>query len=231
MTGRQRGALKFGVICALAAEAQSLSDRKLNTKTVYETGENVLILVAGVGRDNAMRGCEQLVDAGANCLVSWGFAGALAPDLVRGVIVMPTNVRSETASIEVNASALAVRPGTHRGSLFSSDQAIRTVAEKRQLHAALAADAVDMESYAIAAFAQSRGVACRVIRAIVDTSKDDIPAFIDASGTTKGLLRGCLQDPAAIAAVARLGIGYFKARRNLAKVARAFTAGATCARW
>jgi nucleoside phosphorylase len=83
--------------------------------------------------------------------------------------------------------------------------------EKRRLFEERGADAVDMETAAVAAVCEQRGVAWGVVRAISDPAGEALPAFVEKLNRPDGrangwaAVRSILRDPRRIGALARLG--------------------------
>jgi nucleoside phosphorylase len=130
-------------------------------------------------------------------LVSFGIAGALRPGLEVGTVLDATRVVDETGVVLWEGAPLGVasaRPGT----ILGASRIIDHAAERARLHLTSGADAVDMESGALAR--SGRLVGC--IRAISDTPDRELAGLAEAAkpnGDTDyaGLLRGFLRAPSA----------------------------------
>ncbi len=79
----------------------------------------------------------------------------------------------------------SIRPGR----LLTVDQVVRTSAEKAALHRRFEADAVDMETSAVAALCGERAVRFLAIRVISDDARADLPAEIASLLTRSGSYR------------------------------------------
>jgi len=106
----------------------------------------VSISVSGVGHANAREAASRLLNESPTpkLVIAAGFCGALVPTLRVGDVVTSPRI-------------------------FTATHLISTPNEKRQLAELHGADAVDMETSAIAAACAERGVAFRAVRAVSDT--------------------------------------------------------------
>ena len=145
---------------------------------------NIQIHVSGIGRDRARR-CVELVLATSPPLliIAAGFCGALNPTLQVGDIVMPPR-------------------------LLTVDHLVCDPAEKRRL--AREADAVDMESAAIAEVCASKGIEFLAVRAVSDTSDTALSPELEhlLSGGTVSIWKACralLGKPTLLPEFLRLG--------------------------
>jgi adenosylhomocysteine nucleosidase len=102
-------------------------------------------------------------------LVSFGVAGALADDLRVGDVLDATRVVDETGATLWEGAGLGVR-GARPATVLASDLLVHDSAERRRLHAASGADAVDMESGVLARSGRLAGV----VRAVSDGVDSDI---------------------------------------------------------
>jgi nucleoside phosphorylase len=97
-------------------------------------------------------------------LVSFGLAGALAGDLEPGVLVTAREIVAEDGARLWAGEPLSV-PGARTGVLCAAGRVVDDPGERRALAARTAADAVDMESAALAATGRLAGA----VKAISDT--------------------------------------------------------------
>ena len=136
-------------------------------------GEHDVLLAAnGAGArrasaavDGALRGFA------ADCVVSTGFCGALAPELRVGDVVVGTGVA-------VGAGILpAVTPSCglahHTGVVCSIDHVAQSASEKRQLRAT-GASAVEMEAGGVAERAAVHGVPFYCVRVVTDMAEEEM---------------------------------------------------------
>jgi adenosylhomocysteine nucleosidase len=195
----------LGVITGLTAEARLA--KRLGA-----------VLAAG---NAPARAAEHLADQGATALLSFGLAGGLNPALLPGTILVPAFIVTGTDSFETDAAMNAWLQGGNGGTIFGGETAIATGAEKHALRARTGADAVDMESGAVAVVAKARGLRVAALRVICDPADGDLPpaalVAMDARGGI-GILRvlaSVLRRPAQIAALLRLSGQAAAARRAL----------------
>jgi hopanoid-associated phosphorylase len=127
---------------------------------------------------------ESFVRDGAEALVSFGIAGALAPSLTPGRLLVPRAVIDDTgarypvdpgrhaqALQALHAAGLAVE----EGDLLGAAAAAASPARKAELYQATRAVAVDLESHLVARAAARAGKPFLVLRAIADTAAQALP--------------------------------------------------------
>ena len=112
----------------------------------------------------------------ANCLMSFGIAGALAPYLRPGDVVISTEVVSDdnrwTAEpgFQNQAASLAREIGAFNGAVFGANAILATEEEKSRAWRDTGALAVDLESDVVARIASKAGIPFLVTRTIADTA-------------------------------------------------------------
>lgn len=160
----------------------------------------VLLAQTGMGRERAERAAQFLLERyPVSCLVSFGFAGGLAPDLQIGDLVVcrellgpdgleagrrhfsdPFLADMATEILEaIGACFSGGRGVTLEGVLYNPE-------EKRALGRSLGALAVDMESYWIAGVAAQWRVPFLAVRAVSDVVSESLPPldrFVGPDGT------------------------------------------------
>jgi len=149
-------------------------------------------------------------------LVSFGIAGALSGDLAVGTVIDATRVVDESGEVLWEGEPLGASPA-RTGTILGASRIVDDPAERARLHAATGADAVDMESGALAR--SGRLVGC--LRAISDTPTRRLGgvaqgATPDGGVDVVGFLRGFVREPAVTVRAAR---GARRALRSLEKVA------------
>jgi adenosylhomocysteine nucleosidase len=200
-------AVDVGIVAALPIEVGFLIDRMGGVRkysgpghTIIEgecAGKLVALIIAGIGREAARRGAQLLLDGHQpRWLLSAGFAGALDPDLPRHALVLP----NEVIDLDGRRYAIdvAVPPppaegergsGIATGRLLTVDRIIATAAEKAEIRRRYAADLVDMETSAVAAFCSDRGLRFLSIRVISDEANVDLPPEVVTLLTRTGSYR------------------------------------------
>ncbi len=149
-------------------------------------------------------------------LVSFGIAGALSGELAVGTVIDATRVVDESGAVLWEGEPLGASPA-RTGTILGASRIVDDPAERARLHAATGADAVDMESGALAR--SGRLVGC--LRAISDTPTRRLGgvaqgATPDGGVDVVGFLRGFVREPAVTVRAAR---GARRALRSLEKVA------------
>jgi nucleoside phosphorylase len=181
--------------CAMTAEERAA--RRL--------GRTALV---GLGVSNGVPDGERLV--------SFGIAGALRGGLRIGTLIDATRVVDEHGSVLWEGEPLGVA-AARRGTILGADRIVDDPAERAALHASTGADAVDMESAALARSGRLAGC----IRAISDTPESKLAglaegARLDGHVDVRGLARGFLGSPVE---TTRAAIAAARALRRLQKVA------------
>jgi hopanoid-associated phosphorylase len=197
-----------GVVTGLRVEARCLR------------GHDVRIACTGGSAERARSEAARLVAEGAAALVSFGLAGGLAPELRSGDLLLPESVHStgtgswsvdpmwrERVRARLAAGGLEPRPGV----LLGSERIVATVPDKRALFEATGAQAVDMESHAVAAVATAAGLRFLVVRSIADPHDRVVPQVAhealrpDGRVRLRATLGGLIRQPGALIALLRLG--------------------------
>jgi adenosylhomocysteine nucleosidase len=138
---------------------------------------------------------EEFLRQGAGTLLSFGIAGALAPHLAAGALLLPRAV------IEENGARYDVDPGwrarlsnalaaaglrVDSGDLLGTSVAAASPDRKAALFAATGAVAIDLESHVVARAAERAGCAFVVLRAVADPADRILPEAalegLDATG-------------------------------------------------
>jgi nucleoside phosphorylase len=149
-------------------------------------------------------------------LVSFGIAGALSAELPIGTVIDATRVVDESGAVLWEGAPLGASPA-RTGTILGASSIVDDPVERARLHAETGADAVDMESGALAR--SGRLVGC--LRAISDTPTSrlgGVAAGAKANGEVDvlGFLRGFLREPVV---TARAALGARRALRSLEALA------------
>lgn len=165
-------------------------------------GRPVILAVTGDGEAHARRGIETvLAGVPVTRLIAVGVAGALSPDLAAETVVAARRVVREGGApllaeeeIARQAAACGARPGV----AVTSSRLVTTPAAKAELYRRWAAPlpcqppppmVVDLESAVYAAAAERAGVPWLVLRAVSDSSFEEIPPFLEACRDPGGGVR------------------------------------------
>ena len=129
----------------------------------------VRILVTGMGAKQATKSFLDAIQASPpSAVLTCGFAGGLNPALQHGTVVFDA---SEEFVMTSNLKAAGAVPGR----FLCLNRVIVRAEEKRKLHQETGADAVEMESGAIRAACDQRGIPSATVRVISDAAGEDMP--------------------------------------------------------
>lgn len=221
---------RAGVVAALAREAQVLGPRVGLHEGCEVLGGGALCVVSGMGPSAALAAARRLMDAGAGALISWGMAGGLDPALAAGAVCLPREIigpdgaRFPTDCAWRDALAAALQRPVASGALLTSERPLGSAQAKALAFRATGAEAVDMESAAVAAVAAGRHAPFIAVRVIVDTAADEIPRAVSAAGKSGDvrlgpLVLGLIRAPREIAPLIRLARRYRAAMTALSAIA------------
>jgi adenosylhomocysteine nucleosidase len=196
--------MSIGAVCGLRAEAMIARQIGL----VAEAGGGS---VAGT-----QAAIARLLADGVRALVSFGIAGALAPSLKCGALLLPAAVRGDDGVIHpvdldwharLAAAAKAKGITVAVGGVLAHETVITSAAEKAALHRATNAIAVDMESVRVAAAAASARLPFLIVRAIADPAARDLapaarlPLRADGRADLAAVLTSVAKSPGQIPAL------------------------------
>jgi nucleoside phosphorylase len=172
-------------------------------------GHGVLAVAVGVGPARAGENAGRVLDeVDADLVLVIGVAGAVDPALAAGDLVRPERVvDARSGRVFVPAG-----PGPRCGLLAT----VEKVSTARPLPAGTTA--VDMETAAIAAAAEERGVRWDVLRAISDSGNEltpEVAALLRPDGRTDvlGAARLVVRTPSVARRLVRIGLGSSRAVR------------------
>lgn len=217
--------MKIGAVTGLAAEANIA--RKLGMTAA---------VAGGGGPQGSERALAELRRAGVTALVSFGVAGALAPGLASGALLIPDAVIAEDGtSIPVDEdwqarlidAAGARNIAVTVGAILGADAIVTTAEAKADLFETLAAIAVDLESLHVAAAARCAGLPFVILRTIADPADRDLPPAAllplkaDGRPNLAAVLRAIATAPGQIPALLSLARETSTALRALRRGARA----------
>jgi hopanoid-associated phosphorylase len=138
-------------------------------------------VVLGAGDRDRTRALVERVAADTDCLVSFGIAGGLAPNLEPGTVIVSGVVVSNdrhwlvAARYRRQLSGFARALGAIEGPVLGATAIVATRAEKQRAWAKTGAVAVDLESEIVADTATTLGIPFIVLRAIADSAHRDLP--------------------------------------------------------
>ncbi|HZT26145.1 MAG TPA: phosphorylase [Pseudolabrys sp.] len=187
------------------------------------------IICAGTGHhlEPALR---QAAAIGCRGLISFGVAGGLRPDLTAGTCIVASAVVAGQSRIATDLrwsrKLLEAMPKAISGVLAGAPAPVASADEKRALHAATAADAVDTESHIVARIAADHGLPMAAVRVVCDPAARSLPPLvirsIRANGTTDigALLRSIVREPKHLRTIFRVALDARAARATLVRSAR-----------
>jgi adenosylhomocysteine nucleosidase len=141
------------------------------------SGREVALLRSGIGETSAERALDGCAGAeSAALIVSCGFAGAVHPDLATGDLVADSRALESEMVEALRESAASAGLRLAFGHVGHADRVL-TATDKRRLASGPAARwaVVDMETAAVRRWAESRGVPCLALRAVLDGLDDELP--------------------------------------------------------
>ena len=222
---------RLGLVTGLALECR-LAERAV--PALFPQNQISAIPVAGQA-EAARDAVRRLAERGAEIIVSFGFAGGLAPDLPAGTLLLPKTLRcagrddiSVDHQAEMAEGAVGLLVGAtplSRGALLTVEAPVATVADKQQAQKRFEAVAVDMESYWVAEACCRAGLGFLALRAVSDPAQRALPASAARAMGPDGnlqigrLLGGLLSRPGDIPELVRLGLDSRKASAALGRAA------------
>lgn len=209
-----------GVVAALEKEARILlPDGNAPQGATLCVSSSVGLRICGMGPDRAAQAARALLAEGATALVSYGLAGALAPGLAPGTLLLPERVSFLGGCRLVDApwrkqiqQRLAPEMNLVGSLLLTVKEPAATVLDKARWRRETGAAAVDMESGAVLAAAAAAGVPGLVLRAVVDPAETSLPRAARGGLDVRGqpcrtaAARALLRRPWEIAALLRLSL-------------------------
>lgn len=222
-----------GILVALPEELLTLTKSTLKQGECTTVAKNLLVSLSGSGNENAKIATQSLIAKGASRLISWGCAGALAPHLKAGDLVIPTSILTDNHTLlatQANWSKQIINTlessiKCYNGVLFASSTIITLARDKAEQYQQTGALAVDMESGALAHIAQQENIPFVAIRSIADPANLNLPGAISHAMTAKGvisipnLMLYLCSHPAEIPRLIRLGLHFNTASKSLKIVA------------
>ncbi len=223
-----------GIIVALPEEISTLTRIKLAKGDIYKLNENILLAYSGTGPVNAKKAAEKLVNSGAVKLISWGCAAALINQLSPGDLLLPEQIICQSGQpvpvhpqwLAHTRSVLTQQDSINTGNLAESDIIVSSSHDKKQLQLKSQTVAVDMESAAIALFAEQNQLPFLAIRTIADPVNMNLPLAIEYALDPEGnihlskLIFHILLHPLEIPELIKLGMHFSAARKTLSQISQ-----------
>ncbi|MFZ0821335.1 MAG: hypothetical protein WAM91_14800 [Candidatus Acidiferrales bacterium] len=193
--------------------------RKENLRGFYAASVNdleVYVLLTGIGWDGANSNfaiAEALKEKPDLCISS-GLAGALKPAYLHGHVLVARRIcrlgEDQVVASTASLASSAAENGAHLVEMFvTTDKIVRSAEEKIRL--AARGEAVEMESYHVLRAATKARVPCVAIRAVSDTSEENLPVdfeqVVDRAGHVRWprMIREVGRHPGRVSALIRFG--------------------------
>ena len=211
---------------------------RLADLTTYRTeiaGASIVVLLTGIGgtrAGSATLGIQMIAaetERFFDVCVSTGLAGALQPEIKASEIVVAGELRTRTTkpghrkdaiSCDEDLITLTKKCGAREVRAFcEEDHIVITASEKLRLSSS--ADVVDMESFGVISECLVWGTRGVAVRAISDTSEDDLPLDLNLAVTRAGdislrrILGQVLRQPKSVPGLIRFGWQSHKAAESL----------------
>lgn len=162
--------MAYTVLCTTGLAAEAKIARRAGLSAVVGAGDHRRTVA--VVEEAASR---------AECLVSFGIAGALAPELKPGDIVLSTEVIDDdrrwlsSDRLRPQITALARELAATEGAVLGARMVLATTTDKRRAWQQTGAVAVDLESVVVARASAALGIPFVVLRAIADPATRELP--------------------------------------------------------
>lgn len=210
----------FGILCGLHSEAK-IADRI----------PDVLVACSEARAERAAEMARYMVRQGVSRLVSFGLAGALAPEMEAGDLILGATVVSDHGAWEVdgawNMRMMNHLSNYHCAPVFGSDKLVATPKAKQACMVRTGCLAVDMESHIVAEIATRAKIPFNIVRAVADTSDMTLPPAalvpLGADGRVDlhGIFASLKKQPAQIPDVIRLARYSMRAHKALKEAVEA----------
>ena len=221
------------MIAALPDEAACLTQQPLQQLVPININEDTCICLSGIGHNNALHAAAELIKQDCQALISWGVAGGLNESLHSGDVIVADKIISNDITIECHANwqeqlLIHLSSAEYRvvnGSIYSNTAICASAKAKNKLHLKTGADAVDMESAAIAGLAKEMNLEFVAIRTIADEAIASIPPAVKRHTNELGkpkpirFLLSCLFNPMQIASLILLARAFSKAMNTMKIIA------------
>jgi hypothetical protein len=187
---------------------------KREARVFDRPGRDVSVVIGGGVAATLERDLDARAELFPGLILSCGIAGALAPELRPGDVV----IDGDAPLVEHLQRAL---PQAHRGGIVGNDGIVATAVEKTALRERTGALAVDMESHVAARVAGRRDLPYAALRVISDRAEDDLPpaALVgmrpDGGMALGAVLVALARRPSQLAALIRTGRQADQAFRGL----------------
>ena len=181
------------------------------------------VAVSGVGQSRMRNLLESLSGDDVTYWISIGFAGGLDPALHPGDCIIGNKVINSSGGVYSCQDECVPATTDSSHILYCADKVVATQQEKSRLFETTGASAVDMESAAVAWYAQKRGERFAWIRVISDAAGDMVPEAVfdciskDGFPSSLAAIKTILFNPLTLKPFIKLGLRSAMCSRNLSK--------------
>ena len=144
------------------------------------------VFVGGGTARGATQAARRALASGATSLVSFGLAGGLSPDIEAGAIIIPGAVLFHGRHLAADPELSAALGGITARALLAGEAVVASVAGKAERWYGTQAEAVDLESGAVAEAARQANVPFAALRAVCDPATRALPAAAVGALTSTG---------------------------------------------
>jgi adenosylhomocysteine nucleosidase len=193
-------------------------------------GPGVLVVCRVAHPDYPML-LRRAAEAGCRCMLSFGVAGGLSPELKPGDCVVASSVIDVQTLYSTDPDwsdrLVEMAPSIRRGAIVGVNSVVQDPGAKRALGKRTGAIAVDMESHLVARSARDQGLAFAVVRVIIDPADRAVPDAalfalkLRGSAYLIALFSELAARPSEIPALLRIAIDSYAARSSLIRIRRA----------
>ena len=208
----------FGVIVGVKEEYKIINRYKVLAKIGY-------------GKVNAINATRELGKK-VDCIVSFGFAGSVDPNLKNGHVIIPKNlITYNKKKIKLSLKYRSIikkklkKICPNENDLISVDEIINKKKIKTHLFNKFNVSSIDMESEAISQTSSDLEIPCIILRVILDDTIFSIPEFIKRNTNHEGKLNytklfiDLIKEPIQIFQFFKLIKYYFVAKNKLKDIA------------
>ncbi|MCB1743384.1 MAG: hypothetical protein KDK91_23610 [Gammaproteobacteria bacterium] len=232
------GPAPVGIVTALYLEARAIAG--LSWLALGRGAPaTVRIGIGGMGEASATRVARGLCEAGAQALISVGFAAALCPSLATGTVCLPARCVGPSGEVPVCdelrqalLDPLGANSTVSSAALAQVPSVLTDAGHKRDWQRRSGCDLADMESASIGAVAAAAGLPFAILRVVSDAVQtrypDCLSEAVDGQGRTRPwvVARALAARPWQLGAVLVATHGYLRASGALRDGARRLQAAA-----
>lgn len=151
----------------------------LKREAMLVAGPHVTVVIGGGNSVLLRQRLERAIRDDVKGIISIGIAGALSPTLDAGNCIIASSILVDGKALDTDETWTShfreILPDTIRGTITGAEKIAATAEEKRAIHRATGADAVDMESHVAIGIAREHGLPFVALRAISDRADHTLP--------------------------------------------------------